>query len=77
MGDVRVTYKDDCDVVVGAQPDGPDQPIQAPKKVGRTNETFMMADGLHCFSIVPGRPFTPLWQTGQVTPVRILELSFK
>ena len=77
MGDVRVTYQDDCDVVVGGQPDQPDQPIENPKKVGRTNEPFMMADGLHCFSIVPARPFTPLWRVGQVTTKRILEISFK
>ncbi|HYM02957.1 MAG TPA: hypothetical protein VET85_08420 [Stellaceae bacterium] len=76
MGVVVVKYKEDCGVTVGAQPDQPTQPIGNPKKVGKTNTPFIMADGLHCFSLDTATPFTPLWQTGQVSEAAVLNLAF-
>jgi hypothetical protein len=77
MGVATVGFSDDCEVVVGGQPAQPDQPILDPRCVGRTNVPFIIADGLHCFSLLAARPFTPLWQLGQVSPARVLRLEFR
>ena len=76
MGVARVNFVDDCDVVVGAAPDDPNQPITGAKKVGGTNTDFMMPDGLYCFSIKATPPFSPLWQMGQVSGASFLILRF-
>lgn len=67
MGVARVNFVEDCDVLVGGQPDDPNQPILAPHKIGKTNTPFMIPEGLHCFSVAALPPFSPLWQVGQVT----------
>jgi hypothetical protein len=77
MGVANIAFSDDCVVVVGGQPAQPDEPILDPRPVGRTNIPFIIADGLHCFSLLAAQPFTPLWQIGQVTPARVLRIEFK
>jgi hypothetical protein len=77
MGVARISFKDDCAVMVGGQPDGPDKAILNPRPVGRTNTPFIIADGLHCFSLDEAcMPFAPRWQIGQVSPGNVLKLSF-
>jgi hypothetical protein len=78
MGVAKVSFTEDCEVVVGGQPAQPDQPVTNPQLVGRTNTPFIIADGIHCFSLRGAtRPTVPIWQTGQVNPVRVLQLLFK
>jgi hypothetical protein len=76
MGVVHVTFDLNCNVVVGDQPEQPDDPVINPVAVGQTNKRFIMADGLYCFSLDNPQPFTPVWQVGQVSPARVLELEF-
>ena len=77
MGVARVTFAEDCDVFVGGQPDQADQPILDPRRVGQTNQAFMIPNGLHCFSIAAAPPFSPLWQVGQVSSDLVLDLTFE
>jgi hypothetical protein len=76
MGVARISFTEDCDVVVGGVPDEADQPILDPRRVGETNKEFMMPDGLHCFSIAAPPPFSPQWQVGQVVAGQVLKLTF-
>jgi len=76
MGVARISFADDCDVVVGSAPDDESQPISNPRRVGRTNTDFMLPDGLHCFSIAATPPFSPPWQMGQVSGNSFLKLTF-
>jgi hypothetical protein len=77
MGVAKISFSDDCIVVVGGQPSQPDQPLLDVRPVGRTNVPFIIADGLHCFSLLAAGPFAPVWQVGQVGPARVLRLEFK
>lgn len=76
MGVVLVTFASSCDVIVGDQPEQPNDPVINPVAVGRTNTRFIMADGLYCFGLDSAQPFAPVWQVGQVSPARVLELEF-
>jgi hypothetical protein len=78
MGVANVSFNEDCEVVVGGQPAQPNQPITNPQPVGRTNTPFIIADGLHCFSLRGASRLTvPVWQIGQVDSVNVLQLIFK
>jgi hypothetical protein len=78
MGVAKVSFDEDCEVVVGGQPTQPSQPVTNPRLVGRTNTPFIITDGLHCFSLRGAtRPAVPLWQIGQVNSVNVLQLIFK
>ena len=78
MGVANVSFNEDCEVVVGGRPAQPNQAVTNPQLVGRTNTPFIVADGLHCFSLRGAtRPTVPLWQIGQVDSVDVLQLIFK
>lgn len=78
MGVAKVSFNEDCEVVVGAQPAQPDQPVTNPQPVGRTNVPFIILDGLYCFGLRgASRPTVPIWQIGQVNSVRVLRLIFR
>jgi hypothetical protein len=79
MATIRIKFDGgNVPVLVGAEPDSPNQPIANPTDTGYTTNTpFIVTVGIYCFGLRSNSLYTPLWQIGQAVDGTQLELEFK
>lgn len=79
MATVRISFNaGNVPIVTGDLPPDGQTPIAAPTQTGfTTNQAFIVPEGIYCYGLDTGLPYTPLWQVVQAVDGEQTEIAFQ